>query len=235
MNAFIPITQVVDSYLNERGEYEKENYMRYLQIVLEGYSNHQIYNPVFIKTVELEINSANIAQLPSDYIDYVRVGVVRSGRIYTLTRNDKLYLHSNELCGVQTLADGADSVATINESVVWYGAGGGYNFGQYRFDKGRSRIYFGGDLASYTVIMEYVSDGISTDDITYVPRPILPLLKAYLDYIISLREKDALGRTQMLMQIYFNEVDKFNQLTSGFTVDEFLDAVRSGYSQGAKR
>lgn len=235
MNAYIPITQVVDSYLNERGEYSVDNYRRYLQIILEGYRTLEIQNPTQLKTVVLEINDANVAQLPADYIDYARIGVVRNGRIYTLSKNNDLYLKDKVLCGTQSLIEGADSVPDVS-NYLWYTVGGGFNVGQYRIDNIKNSVYFGGDLSTYTVVMEYVSDGISGDDTTYVPKTMLPLLKSYLDYIISLREKkDPLGRTQMLMQLYYNEVNVFSQLTSGVTIDEVMDAIRSGYSQGAKR
>jgi hypothetical protein len=234
-NAFVPLDYVVRSFMNERQDFNLDNFEPYLQIIREGYMTLNIHRIRTIRPYYTTVSEANIAALPPDYIDYNRIGIIFDGKIWELGYNPDINLPRNEVCGVTV--GNPDNLSAI-PSPYWYEPtyGGGYNIGKYRIDEERRVIIFDGDMASKEICIEYVSTGMSITSKTYVPRVVIPVLKAYLNWIIVERnEKKGIGQSMRAEQLYNRALIEFNVFKNKFTIQEFMDALRSGYTRGVKR
>jgi hypothetical protein len=233
-NAQIKLGDVVHSYLNENGE-AIDNFFRYLQIVIEGLTQLNVKTSYGVKVYFTEVNSVNIVDYPADLIQISRIGVVKEGVIWSLTQNDSIALPNGDVCGVEVVSDVNLSERHIPTSLN-YAKGGGYNFADYRIDHLNRRIVFIGALTNETIVIEYKSSGISMDGDTFLPVSLLPVLKEYLNWTLTKRNKQAPQAEKQRARIdYINARNDYVKTKHAFSMDDLLDAVYSGIGQGVKR
>ena len=234
-NALITIRHAVDSYLNELGIYSKGNYKRFLNIVLEGYTNLNIHHIRGVKTFYDTVTDINTVDLPADFIDYIRIGMIEDGKIWTLSLNEDIALPNALDCG--EYEGDADGLAASDQPWYWhYSSRGGYNYGYYRVDWDLRRVVFQGDMVARQVVIEYLSSGVNMSETTFIPRELLPVLKEYLNWVVLKRDRQApMNRIEMARRDYYTALNEYEKLNWGFSADEFLDAIRKSWKQTLKR
>jgi hypothetical protein len=234
--ALISIEEVVNSYMNELGDYSLENYERYCQIVIEGLTDFNINHTYSITPLEEVVNDIGIIKLPPDFIDYVVIGVVEHGVIKSLSKNENIALPLDSSCGIDVAHEDRPSKMT---DPYWldYTFGGGWNIGRYRVDyQKRLIVFLETGMQGRSVYIEYISSGISVSNKTMVDRRLLPVLKSYLNYIIVNRNPETnINIKDWALREYGHAYGRYIRSKNKFTADELLDAIRSGYSMGAKR
>jgi hypothetical protein len=236
--ALTQIENIAASYANSKGEYGKAQLYRYLQIILEGYQQWNIFNSTKkVNWYSGEIDSTGCVDYPVDMFDYIRIGTVINGQLYTLTRNDNLDMPIGLECGVVT---GVDMGATLsgeplywNWSVTNYTATGGNNFAYYRDDKANRRIVFKGDCTGRSIVIEYVSSGVSLSGETFIPAELTQYLKLYLMWQLKLYagEKDV----EYFAREFAIEKQRLMNYQWNFRPDEFLDMIRGTFTRAIKR
>ena len=232
--AYITIERAVKSYLNEKGDYSMENLFRYIQIVLEGYTHLNIHHVITLKTAIITVNDKNLVKYPFDMVDYWTVNLIMEGKKWEISRNTDISIADNEVCGIET--GNADLLNPIEDPDYQdYTQGGTWNIGKVRFDDKRRLMFFEGDMMGREIYLEYISTGISMSKKTYVPIELLPTLKAYLNWIITERSKVSLAERERSRGLYVLALSEWNQQRNAFTLQEALDAIRSGYTAGPKR
>lgn len=234
MNAFVTIQEILQSYANERGDYSPSNLKRFERILLEGYADLNINFATVNYTTGI-VNEANILKLPADFVDYLKIGLLKDGQIWTLTENKDLAV-MRDVCGVE-VNDDFNKNAFAYPWMTDYTRGGGWNVGKYRVDKSpdNRRIVFSGAMMGCEVHIEYISTGIKEGQ-TYVPVELMTTLKAYLDWILKKRDDNMpMGKIEMARRDYLNAKAEWFRGTIAMTYDEILDTIRNGYSQGPKR
>jgi hypothetical protein len=92
MSKYISIQEVVRDFLSEKGDFTDHDYLRYLKIAMRGFGNLNTHTLKSFKTVRLELNPLNQAELPADYINWSRIGVLDNGRIISLDVNEDLLI-----------------------------------------------------------------------------------------------------------------------------------------------
>lgn len=231
--AIINIEQATTSYLNEKGIYSQENLDRFNQIIIEGYTQLSIDHVYRINVATPYVSEGNIVKFPRDMVDYYLVGLVRNGEIFTLTRNDDIAIPFNESCGFEM--GNPDLLNPISEPIYRFTNKGVWNFGKYKIDIKRRLIIFEGSMVGQQVYIEYITSGVSLTEKTWINIRLLPVLKAYLHWIITERDdRAALSSKQRAMALYDKAVLLFSEQDNGFTLYEAMDAIRSGYTMGVK-
>lgn len=230
-DGLIKLDQAVYSYLNETGE-GVENFNRYKQIVIEGYTDMNIHVTNTFEQFISEVNSVNQIALPSDYIDWVGVFLEVNGKYWPLDFNDSIVLPKTDGC-----ASGfyfSDHLLPPDRI--------GYGYTVRRYNAGGSFavkdrvIRFSGDFKGKSVYILYISSGVRKGADTFINRAYLPVLKAYLNWIVTIRDKTSPPfRVQNSEYLYGLELQKLDVLQNGFSAHDFLSAVRDGYNLGVKR
>jgi hypothetical protein len=234
--AFVPIVSVVDSFMNATGIYSLANRRRFLKIVAENYADLNINSTSLFKEARLTIDKLNSIPWPTDFVDYVRIGTPAGNEIHTLTLNEKISSNIVMVCG----KDDQQSPLSNIENDCWvaaYGATGGHNFMYYRSDKKTHRIFFQGDGIGRTVILQYISSGISATGQTYIPQAMVKLLRKYLHWVYmdyDMVKTWPQNKIQQARQDFVIFRDEYERMDNGFTAEEFLDALRSTYTQAIK-
>ena len=232
---WITIEHVVQSYMNEIGDPDMDNFERFAQIVIEGISDLNIYHFYKVTTYLATVNDIGVVKLPPDYIDYLVIGRVINGRVEPLGRNDRIALPAKETCGIMQDYSGR-TAGIYYPSWQEYTQGGGWAYGQYRIDKEKRLIVLQHtQLRGEEIYIEYVSTGISVDGKTMIDRAMLPVVKEYLNYILIDRSSAPANEKQRAYYMFGEKFKRYSRKRQKVTASEILDAIRSGYTMGPKR
>jgi len=133
IDGYYDLDYCVNSVLADMGETSKRHYQRFLNYAVEAYRRLNLGNMVAptIKTVKLDIDSnTKTAQLPDDYVDYLKVGYSCGGIIINLDYNDDLRFElSNDI-----FPDACDCESELNQcQLLTQQQGLGQDFGGYPF------------------------------------------------------------------------------------------------------
>lgn len=92
---YISLDEVVLDYLNE-AEYSNHKYFKIWHIAYRGLQNLGLDAFYEVKSVKLPINANLTVQLPADYVNWAKVGVLNErGEIIPLYYNDKMTTYAD--------------------------------------------------------------------------------------------------------------------------------------------
>lgn len=248
------LDQVVREYLLEAAEPEH----KYIQALQFGISclrelNFDVTGVPVIK--ELVVNSDDTVDLPSDYINYVRLGFTsRGGGFQELGRNNQIALNRNlDDCGARDARIPNDSLSSeggyITAGVEYYGAhfrngeatggyyglGGGNNVnGLFRIDKRYNQIQLSGYRGGDTITLEYLSDPAKADgEFTVIPFA-LETVKSYIRYMMALNHPRNISNAPYLKQLHDKQKKKLRARLKSVSVQDILQSFRLANKQAPK-
>lgn len=242
------ILYVVMSVLNRLRDYSMRHYSFLEQIIIEGYTEMNLWHLDNIEVVYLRMSEAKTVDVPADFIDWLRVGVPINGKLRVLTHHDKILLP-------RTFADGEpvgntdDNTGAINDGVYFtdhfrngqfvgglYGMPGGVDMSYYRYDRENRQIIFSGSIPRGEIVLEYLSTGVNVQGTTVIPKEVVPALRAYaLWQIIENDRKISIGEKERKKAQYEEEVSSVRHFQSTFTADEYKRHVYRHTRQSMKR
>ena len=232
-NALVTIDYVVNSYLNWKGIAGSQDYDRYKQILIEGFTDLNIFHTSYYRTMIGTVNDVNMMQLKPDYIDWLSVAVEENGYYYELDFNDKIITEPSILAASPTYEDHM-SVRDVE----------GYQYtrkrrnlrGEFNIDKVNRVITFVGDFKGRRIYLLYSSSGVPTSGDVYVPRELVTVLRTYLDWQIKMADdsipmslsQKAENEHGRVLTLYY---DQKNELSG----KELMNLFRDSLTQGIKR
>lgn len=228
----ITLQEVVANAFNDK-DISLSKWSKYLQWAIRGYRSLNGNFAVSVRIKKFTISPTNTIACPVDYVTYKRIGVLIDNEIYTLSENPNLGISFDIVAGAETMPSGLTD-SKFTDLFQWVNAPQGtYNIGFYREDVENRRIVFQGSLTDYTIVMEYVSNGITPDKPIFIPEYCLEPLIAFLHWQDEL-SKDNYNAARERERIYNDKLDEMTDIKWSFTPDEFMDALRSGYTQNVK-
>mgnify|MGYP000657493726 CR=1 FL=1 len=193
------------------------------------------------KTVFLEVNDNNVAQLPKDYLSYSKVGVCLDGAFYTLGYNPKM-CNMEKDCPSPVTSKGHGFYYNnifLPENGHYgrvFGFGVGTNaFGEYNVNEMMGTVEFSDGFLG-DPILEYMS---SAQDIKNGTVMIDPLAEEALIAWIEMRALMGRGNSG-ITEIrdaeyrYKQAKEEYVLRKFSFTFDEFSQAIDYGYMQAPK-
>lgn len=127
----------------------------------------------------------------------------------------------------------ATDTDNINASYT-YGTRGGSNAYRFKPDNRSRKFYLDGTIPD-EVILTYISTGIDTSAINYIPVYMEPVLEAYLNWQLSENDpQTTLGDRERKQRIYYDalrEVKKFEAPP----FSDIIDMFRKSISQSIRR
>lgn len=251
-SGLVTLRYVVSSALNRIGLDVKFT-EKLMQIAIEGFTEMNMFITKTFKVSTIDVNpNTNLAQLPSDYIDFLRIAITINGKLYTLTRNEQLILPRTDDCGSETnlnprvqntdLYNSQEDIVDVEADVLLsliahhYGTSGGANCAYYRIDEERRLIVFQGRVPNNQFILEYISSGVSVDTETLIPRECVPALRDYViwqsienDTRVPMNEKER-KKAQ-----YEKSIDYLVAFQNSFSVETYRDIIYETSRQTPKR
>lgn len=238
------ITYVVMSVLNRLKDYSMRHYSFLEQVILEGYSDLNLWHLDNIEVVYLRMSDAKTIDLPSDFVDWLKIGIPMSGKLRVLT-NHKQILFPRQF------ADGAPVGNTDDVSGATYfndhfrdgqfvgglyGMPGGADQAFYRIDKETRTIIFSGSIPRAEIVLEYISTGIKLQGTTVIPREAVSALRAWaLWQIIEDDPKVSPTQKERKKMQYEEQLHALDFFQSAFTKDEYKRHVYKHSKQSTKR
>jgi hypothetical protein len=217
-------------------------YPMFLQMAVSGLKDLHMDIKTVVTEAVLDINDNDTVDLPSNFIDYLVIGVIDGGRIASIGENRNIAPRSLDDCGnlVTSITDDVEySFIGINSSHYtkdgqfngrYYGAGGGgAAFGNYKIYKDRGYISLSG-VTSEAIVMRYYATLEQLDGNFMVDEYFTEALKDWMwwKYVQNQRSYD-MGTKQMAEVSYNKQKKKAEKRTYRFNITTFVNAFRTGY------
>lgn len=197
---YITLDSVVLDYLNE-AEYSNHKYFRLWHIAFRGLEDLGLDFFYQVKAVKLPINSNLTVNLPADYLNWTKVGVLNDrGEIIPLYYNDKLTTYA-DLQSERLTKTQDDNLVDWSEwgTSTWFNFWNGYNFvniygvpsgapfvGNFKIDTNNGIILLNESFSYEYLMLEYVSSPTQGEEY-YLPVQFREALISWL------RWKDAIS------------------------------------------
>jgi hypothetical protein len=167
---WIPLDEVIYDYLSE-SEQSSHKFFKLWHISFRGMEQLGIDFFYQIKTIKLQVAGTKTAELPSDYGNYSKVGVVNSiGEIipFTYNNNQTLYADANP-SRLSKIQNGEYGYAFEPSSLCFYNFWDGFDFGNlygipsggytgsFRIDEANKLIVLGSEFSYSNIVLEYVA------------------------------------------------------------------------------
>lgn len=248
---YIPLSDVVNSYLNEAELSPDDNFVRLYRVALEGLKLELLNDfAAPVKTVELTVLANKTAILPKDFINYSRLGIVNnSGVIATLTQNENLTFNKScsddrvdQPVAYQTILNGNQYLYWASASPIGfayqplYGLGSNVNLGEFRIDPKGGKIVFDFRFHYEKVVLEYLSVGSLDDGNYYCDSQLENAVKAYI-YWATMRHKKnfSLNEKQVAKHNFYAERKLAMMRMSPVNVTQVNEQILKGTFLAAKQ
>lgn len=217
-----------------------------------------------VRSLKLPVNqSLSTVDLPDDFVDLVKIGIVGSdGLVYVFGENKninmsqayKLDAGGNPIEGNDGLYERVDAYGTPNaysnpfgyESYLFrnfwdndsygalYGLGGGQYSGEYRMNYDQNRIELNGSTSFSEVVVEYIADEARSANPS-VHLYAEAAIRAFIYYrIIERKSSVPMAEKQRARAEYFNERRLANSRLKSFNMTEALKVIRKNFKQSPK-
>ena len=250
----VTIRYVVMSILNRLNQYDLKNYKRLVQICIEGFSEcFSLYHTgIGNEVVYLHMSTAKTANLPGDFIDWLKLGYPINGKLRVITKKDSILLprvfdDTGESVG-NTDADDSEGISNaLFFSDHWrngqfvgglYGLPGGIDTAYFRFDLESTprQIVFSGETPRSEIVLEYTSTGLKPDGSSLIPRQIVAPLRNYvLWHSVENDPRIAYNERERRKREFTESVEALRSFEFIFTSDEYKRMLYSTYRQSPKR
>lgn len=196
--SLITIDEIAAAICGDIGDEVLKHKFSITRHLIDGYSEMHLFigQKFEVKTVVLDVDNA--INLPCDFVYETKVGVLHNGNLAILTLDRGVrYGKANDtettnylkgIWGGSYSGPGFwfyNAFRGGNYLGELYGKGRGvYNQGTYNIDKGNGVIYIGSHIPhDAEIVLEYKSDGVSSDGLKLVPREMKRALTFYAKYM----------------------------------------------------
>lgn len=244
-SGFITIRYVVMSILNRLRDYTMKDYRYLAQLVIEGFSDLNMYHLSNVEVVYLYMDEAKTVSVPADFIDWIKVGIPLNKKLHVLTRKENMLKprvfpdgesvgHTDE--GEDTGIYFTDHFREGAYVSSLYGITGGWNTAYYDYDRENRQFIFSGTVPRSEIVLEYISSGIKLTGSTVIPRQALEPLQRYVFWQRQVEDpRVPLSTKQYKEMLYDRAVQKLIDFESTPTMEEYKDALYRSIKQTVKR
>lgn len=246
---------IVRSVMVDLKDYTFHNYRPLLHIAAQGFTELNMFVINNVKTVRLPVNENFTVDLPDDYIDYTKIGIVINGKVWTLGYNKEIAMPREvDECG-ETIASLINCSADSPEnSSQWgfyfsshfrngryvgeiYGMGGGFNFAYYNIDPEKRQIVLTDGVPKGFIYLEYLSSGVSAEGSTTVPRQAVQAVKEYTHWKnVEYDFKNVpMNERKNREAQYYIQFEMLADFENTFTLEEYLDHTYQESKSGPHR
>jgi len=212
-----------------------EEYIVYLKHALDLLTDFMIHDSREARSEKVSVDSNGIIEFPSDCIRVKDIAVGFQGEWWTFTERNNMINTTTTTAGVEGHdSDFGEGVSLRDGITTTYGAKGGVNSYYYTIDRKARRVFCDG-ITSDTVLMRYVSSGVSITGITYIPRMLVPMLENYLLFKETFWEKSSAREADQREKRFKNERIRVRNVLNSLTAAQWKDVILGSATQTPKR
>jgi len=199
-----------------------------------------------LKAENLPVSDINTVDLPSDYVQYTKVGVQVGDKIVQFSSN-------NNIATIFELDDNGNEMANrfVAESFLLNGTNtNNYladrfwisNFGSlpvrdfFRIDLASNRIILSAPIPSKTIYLEYITDGLECVEETIVHPMAYEVIRCYIHLQRANFSRSGNGSDRQYLSLkYQSAIDAFRVGTLDSNIQDIIDISNRYYALGAKK
>jgi hypothetical protein len=254
-SGLVTIRYVVASVLNRMQDYSFKQYKRLVQIAIEGFTEDLAMYHVSAgaEVVYLHMSTAKTVSLPSDFVNYIRIGYPSEGKLKIITRNDSILLprvwDDGDGSAIGNFYGAAIGTGNLSDVVFFsdhwrngqfvgglFGVPGGFDDCSFRIDTENRQIVFSGSTPRSEIVMEYISSGLKSDGSSLIPREVVQALRNYILWQKDINDpRVAMNLKEMAKREYDESIAALRDFQLSFTASEYLQMSYSSYRQSPKR
>lgn len=239
---YVDLNYIVNSVMNQIDSDDRD-YARLYQIGVTGLRELWFDVAGNVKTVLLAKNANNTVTLPTDYINWSKVGILTdNGKVYTLALNKSITLYNDTntnrvvspgsfIEGGFTRIDSPDYHNYWTEGMNYnlFGLGGSVaDVAQFNIDEENGLIVLGSEFKRSDVILEYVVDPLACECDTHNIHIFCQ--QALEDYIywkaVSKRKDTPANEKMRARQEYYNQKRVARNRMKPFRIGDAYDTSR---------
>ena len=192
-----------------------------------------------IKTVKLDVESNDTVELPVDFVDVCKVGIItQDGVIIALVSNENITTLS---ATANTVGEDDEFDTLIFENYLHngtlgrlYGIGGGHAPGHYKMNLEDNRIEIGQVSDISEIVLEYISDQALAEN-PEVHVYAEEALRCYMYYrLIERKSGIPANEKARARSEYYNELRKARARLSSFNKENALATIRKNFMLAPK-
>lgn len=245
------VDSIVRSYLASR-QLPIHYYVQALHFALKCLRELDLHVLQNVKATRITVDNFGEASIPTDYIDWVRMGAEVNRVVRNFTKNDKINILT-KTDGQDNRIPYSDDSATLvyppsYEGLFWtnYTSDYGENYGkfwgmkdlsrgdEFKIIPERRKIAVGGDLpAGSTLYLEYIYYSPVSALSTVTPYAE-ETIEAYIALQFAKWSNNKLGEQDRLKAEFMNSRRKLKASMHEMTYDGFLKVLRRTYKQAPK-
>lgn len=232
----ITLDSIVADLQIEQEDYTTRNYKRLLRFAERGYNEiHKLFPDNNITKVKLVTDDAGIIYLPDDYRYFIAIGVPMGGKLWTMSKDNKLITLTDDVSGeVQMSDDMVESIFDENRTDYRIKEKGGENPYTFTIEENYNRIVING-TPRRTVYLYYIARNIQDSRETLVPDLYRECIVSYVNWKVIFNDNKAkLGDKQLAAMEHDRQMLIVNEM-SGCTIEEMYDAYLRGISKTVRR
>jgi len=231
-NALVTLDYVVQSYLNRRGISSTADFTRFKQILIEGFTDLNLFHTTYYSEYIGNVNAVNQMTLPVDFVDWTMVAVEIGGQYWPLDYNNNIVSEPSNVATTPVFTEHLSSPPIIGNSYTRLRRN---KMGQFKVNKQKRVITFVGDFTNYSIYLHYVSSGIPLSGTAYIPREIVTVLRNYLDWQVKYNDDSISKNIALLAKQEFGEsLLQYYDSSTMLTVKELFNAMNANRQQGIK-
>ena len=254
------LSDVVNEWLiADKGEAQNNLFARIYAIGVSGMRELHMDINGLVKIVELTINDTDTVDLPSDYLQYSKVGLCGAdGRIHSLGLDNSLCWNKvYDDCGTrlpESSEQGNDQLNLVGNILVspyvlgnngsggsfggLFGLGGGNNSnGYFKYDRASNQLLLANlRTPADSIILEYISDLSATEDGDFLVHPFeIQTIKDWISWkYVSNNMNVGVGEKNNRERVYYASRRKMNNRYNSSTVQEWAEALRFSNTASAR-
>lgn len=216
IDQFVKLRDVIYMYLEGSKKTDAE-YLRIWRMAFRGFTQMGLNSFWQPKTVTIPVNANRTVTLPSDYMQWIKVGMLSGNQIVTLKNNQSLY----------TATSTYEGIANVVGSDVWFSGyvpvGRTAARANIEFKVMQGYIMLNTDFTGNAVVLEYICSPLKDDDFS-IPVQFQEAMIAWLGW----QDKNYLpstshvgnGNVQMLQANFRAQVKLARKMYKPFRLSE---------------
>lgn len=250
---FTSLDTIVRSVLLQKG-LPLHWYMQLLKYSSDCYRELAFDSLRAINTVELLIDQRmKAANLPCDYIDWVKIGIPEGQFVRPLVQRDTINRLTNYTAQGQPITYGVPN-NQIQDFFFWpgywmysniddlgenlgrmFGGTAGFQNNSFKVIPERGQIQFDETLAATVCVLEYISSGQAINNTTKIDLMSQACVEAYMDWKYKSHSKRfSAGEAEQAFQHYKIELRRFRARKDDVTIQDIRQTIFRNYIAAPK-
>jgi hypothetical protein len=242
---FYNLDMVVRSMLLDK-RYSLHWYVDFLAYAIDCVRDINLFHSGAVNSKLLKVSQSLTVDLPCDYVDYIRVGMVNGAYVKPLVRGNTLNRIPNYGAdGKEIKYDDIRDIYLGTWTTMWYenymndyGERVGrmfnydYNGDTFEVVKERNVIQLNPEIGNVAnIVLDYISDGLDSDAATKVDPYHIKYIKSYIDWQHKLHSRQySLGERQEAKNICEMELRKIRAVSDPMTIEDVKRSFRRNHT-----